>query len=218
MTENNRNYFPLNNGPQENYPELMKALESKEPQEIAEDLLISTAFGSNSKLTLADLRGISKEELKGRGLSDKEVVTVLSLLELGRRAWQQRLDKDRPVGSKQVSKMMRNRLGDEQQEHLLALYLDCQNRIIKEQVIFKGTVTKSIAEPREILSPAIRHLATAIILVHNHPSGVCTPSPNDDQLTKAMREACELVGIVLLDHIIVSRFESFSYREETDLL
>ena len=99
----------------------------------------------------------------------------------------------------------------------MAIYLNAQNQILKEQVIFKGTVNRSIAEPREVLYSALRYMATSIILVHNHPSGSVQPSRADDRATEHMREACELMGLVLLDHLIVSKSDYYSYREETDI-
>ena len=113
---------------------------------------------------------------------------------------------------------MQVELGDKKQECLVAIYLNSQNQIIHQQTIFVGTVTRSMAEPREILHYALKHLATSIILVHNHPSGVTLPSKNDDEVTKHMKEACELMGLVLLDHLIVSKNNYYSYREKTDLI
>ena len=109
-------------------------------------------------------------------------------------------------------------LGHKKQEHLVALYLNTQNQIIHQQTIFIGSATRSIAEPREILHYAIKHMATSLILVHNHPSGAVAPSRNDDHVTKLVKEACDLMGIVLLDHLIVSHSSYFSYREKTDLI
>ena len=98
------------------------------------------------------------------------------------------------------------------------LYLNTQNQIIHQQTIFIGSATRSIAEPREILHYAIKHMATSLILVHNHPSGAVAPSRNDNHVTKLVKEACDLMGIVLLDHLIVSHSNYFSYREKTDLI
>ena len=113
---------------------------------------------------------------------------------------------------------MQQELGDKKQEHLVALYLNTQNQIIHQQTIFIGSATRSIAEPREILHYALKHMATSVILVHNHPSGAVSPSRNDDHVTKLVKEACELMGIVFLDHLIVSHSDYFSYREKTDLI
>jgi len=87
-----------------------------------------------------------------------------------------------------------------------------------QQTIFIGSATRSIAEPREILHYALKHMATSVILVHNHPSGAVVPSPNDDHVTKLVKEACELMGLILLDHLIVSHSDYFSYREKTDMI
>ena len=81
-----------------------------------------------------------------------------------------------------------------------------------------GTVNRSIAEPREILHYALKHMATSIILAHNHPSGAVFPSKNDDEVTQRVLEACEVMGLTLLDHLIVSEENYYSYREETDYL
>ena len=122
------------------------------------------------------------------------------------------------LSSRKLAKKMQAELGDKKQEHLVALYLNTQNQIIHQQTIFIGSATRSIAEPREILHYAIKHMATSLILVHNHPSGAVSPSRNDDQVTKLVKDACELMGIVLLDHLIVSHSSYFSYREKTDLI
>ena len=113
---------------------------------------------------------------------------------------------------------MQQELSHKKQEHLVALYLNTQNQIIHQQTIFIGSLTRSLAEPREILHYAIKHMATSIILVHNHPSGATRPSRDDDQVTGKIKEACEMMGFVLLDHLIVGGDSYYSYREETDLI
>ena len=122
------------------------------------------------------------------------------------------------MGSQKLAQKMQQELGDMRQECLVAIYLNSQNQILHQQTIFMGTVSRSIAEPREILHYALKHLATSIILVHNHPSGPVVPSRNDDEVTQHMKEACEMMGLVLLDHLIVSKSNYYSYREETDMI
>ncbi len=80
----------------------------------------------------------------------------------------------------------------------------------------KELASMSFQELQEV--PGIKHMATSIILVHNHPSGIIHPSKNDDGVTQQMIEACNCLGIVFLDHLIVSTDDYYSYREETDLL
>ena len=91
----------------------------------------------------------------------------------------------------------------------------------------KRIQTSQVIETEQIMSSqklakmmhyAIKHMATSLILVHNHPSGIIHPSKNDDGVTQQMIEACNCLGIVFLDHLIVSTDDYYSYREETDLL
>ena len=141
------------------------------------------------------------------------------MIELGHRIHKhETLEMESILSSQKLAKKMQQELGHKKQEHLVALYLNTQNQIIHQQTIFIGSATRSIAEPREILHYAINHMATSLILVHNHPSGAVAPSRNDDHVTKLVKEACDLMGIVLLDHLIVSHSNYFSYREKTDLI
>jgi DNA repair protein RadC len=94
-------------------------------------------------------------------------------------------------------------------EHLRGLYLNSHNRIIHDEVISIGTLTTNIVHPREVFRPAIEYSAAAIVLAHNHPSGICVPSSNDIEVTKQLIEVGKTVGIRILDHIIVTK-ESFA--------
>ena len=94
----------------------------------------------------------------------------------------------------------------------MALYLNTQNQIIHQQTIFIGSATRSIAEPREssLCHQAWRPLSSWFIIILRR---AVAPSRNDDHVTKLVKEACDLMGIVLLDHLIVSHSNYFSYRE-----
>lgn len=122
------------------------------------------------------------------------------------------------MSSERLAKKMMMELGDKKQEHLVAIYLDTQNRIIEQKTIFIGTVRRSIAEPREILYYACKNMATSVIIVHNHPSGSPAPSENDLNFTEKIKRSCDTIGIVCLDHIIVGKNDYYSFREETDVL
>jgi DNA repair protein RadC len=89
-------------------------------------------------------------------------------------------------------------------EHLRGIYLDTHNRVIHDEVISIGTINSNIVHPREVFKAAIEYNAAAIILVHNHPSGVATPSASDIEVTKQIIEAGRIIGINLLDHIVVT--------------
>ena len=186
---------------------------NKTVYEIAQDLL-------GSLKSLKELASMSLQELQEvPGIGKVKAIELLAAIELGKRIQtSQVIETEQIMSSQKLAKMMQQKIGHEKQEHLLALYLNTQNQIIHQQVIFIGTVNRSIAEPREILHYAIKHMATSLILVHNHPSGIIHPSKNDDGVTQLMIEACNCLGIVFLDHLIVSTDDYYSYREETDLL
>ena len=101
-------------------------------------------------------------------------------------------------------------------EHLRGLYLNNHYKVIHDEVISIGTLDANIVHPREVFRPALEYAASAVILVHNHPSGECTPSAPDIAITGQLIKAGELIGIEMIDHIIVTkeRFASIpaSYR------
>ena len=174
----------------------------------------------NSLNSLTDLKNMTLQELQSlSGIGRIKAIELQAVIELGHRIHKhETLEMESILSSQKLAKKMQQELGDKKQEHLVALYLNTQNQIIHQQTIFIGSATRSIAEPREILHYAIKHMATSLILVHNHPSGAVAPSRNDDHVTKLVKEACDLMGIVLLDHLIVSHSSYFSYREKTDLI
>ncbi len=101
-------------------------------------------------------------------------------------------------------------------EHLRGLYLDTHHKVIHDEVLSIGTINASMVHPREVFRPAIEYGAAAVILVHNHPSGVSTPSQSDIQITEQIVTAGKVLGISLLDHVVVTRdsFTSIPVRYE----
>ena len=174
----------------------------------------------NNLSSLTDLKIMTLQELQSlSGIGRVKAIELQAMIELGHRIHKhETLEMESILSSQKLAKKMQQELGHKKQEHLVALYLNTQNQIIHQQTIFIGSATRSIAEPREILHYAIKHMATSLILVHNHPSGAVAPSRNDDHVTKLVKDACDLMGIVLLDHLIVSHSSYFSYREKTDLI
>lgn len=94
------------------------------------------------------------------------------------------------------------------------LFLDVKNRLIATEKMFKGTVSSSVVYPREIVKRAIKKDASSVILVHNHPSGDPTPSPEDRRITRDVVDALEAVDIKVLDHIIIGDNRYFSFASE----
>jgi DNA repair protein RadC len=93
------------------------------------------------------------------------------------------------------------------------VYLDAQNRVIAAEELFRGTLTQTSVYPREVLKRALAHNAAALILAHNHPSGVAEPSLQDQALTRTLAEALALVDIKVLDHFIVAPGACMSFAE-----
>lgn len=101
-----------------------------------------------------------------------------------------------------------------EQERVLLLMFDTKGALLHEQVISIGTVNQSCVSPREIFLKALEYHAVYVILMHNHPSGDVTPSPEDHMLTKRVWEAGNLLGIELMDHIIIGNQCYLSFREQ----
>lgn len=90
-------------------------------------------------------------------------------------------------------------------EQLRGLYLDTHNRVIHQEVISMGTINSNIVHPREVFRPALEYGAAGVVLAHNHPSGISTPSLADIEITKQLIQAGKIIGINLMDHIVITR-------------
>jgi len=137
---------------------------------------------------------------------------LVAAFELGRRALHHRVNRGGVFrGSAEVFDYFRLRLGALRKEVFCVLLLDAKHRKLREARISEGSLTASIVHPREVFAPAVRESAAALILVHNHPSGDPSPSPEDVELTRRLRQAGEIVGIRVLDHVIVGAEHHFSF-------
>jgi DNA repair protein RadC len=135
---------------------------------------------------------------------------IVACLEIGRRFFQTTSGKPLCIRTpQQVYEYLRD-MRDLPKEHLRGLYLNSHYHVVHEEVISVGSITASIVHPAEVFRPALERSASAVILVHNHPSGVATPSQADIEITKQLIDAGGLLGISLLDHVIVTKdaFES----------
>ncbi len=104
-------------------------------------------------------------------------------------------------------------MAEQEFESFRVLFLDAQHRLIADDVMFVGTLTQTSVYPREIVKRALRHNAAAVILSHNHPSGVSEPSRADEALTRTLQNALALVDVRILDHIIVAGTSTLSFAE-----
>jgi DNA repair protein RadC len=121
---------------------------------------------------------------------------------------------DRPVlGSwTGVIDYLRMRMAHGEVEQLRVLFLDSKNGVIEDEELQRGTVNHTAVYPREILKRALEHGATALILVHNHPSGDPTPSRADIEMTRQIRDAAEKLGVALHDHVVIARGRHASFK------
>ena len=101
-----------------------------------------------------------------------------------------------------------------EQEEVRILLLNVKSEIMAEKIISRGTVCNSLVTPREVFGPAVRSMAKAVVVVHNHPSGDSSPSADDKSITKKIAKAAAILEIQLVDHVIIGRDEFFSLKEE----
>lgn len=158
---------------------------------------------------------LSPEELRRMsGMDAFQITRMQCLLEIGRRAsLSNQATKASIDGFPDVEAYFAD-LREETQEHFCALYLTSKNGILARSTIHIGTVNMSVVGPREVFREGVRLGAASLVVVHNHPSGDPTPSPEDHQVTKKLAEVGKILDIVLLDHVIIGNPNSFSFRKK----
>jgi len=165
---------------------------------------------------LASLAAASPQELaRLPGIGPAKAAQLAATLELARRALAGSLKlKDALASPQAVRDWLRLSLGKLQHEVFVALWLDAQNRLIASEELFRGTLTQTSVYPREVVKRALAHNAGAVILAHNHPSGLAEPSRADEVLTSSLKQALALIDVKLLDHFIVTgSAEPMSFAE-----
>ena len=179
---------------------LRVGLPGKSAVGLARDLLDS--FDNN----LASLAHASTKELAHlRGIGPAKAAQLAAALELARRALASPMKiKDALASPEAVRDWLRLSLGQTPHEVFMALWLDAQNRLIASEELFRGTLTQTSVYPREVVKRALAHNAGAVILAHNHPSGLAEPSRADEVLTSSLKQALAMVDVKLLDHFIVA--------------
>jgi DNA repair protein RadC len=181
----------------------------KNAVELAKELL---RLGKNN---LNELGKITIQEMMSiKGLGKVKAITITAALELGRRR-QAALSLEKPVvkSSRDIANYLQALLRDLPHEVFAVAYLNQANRINHFEIVSKGGITGTVADPRVILKKAILEDAVSIILCHNHPSGCLQPSRPDVDLTKKIKDAAKLLDIFLFDHIIVSENGYFSFAD-----
>lgn len=164
---------------------------------------------------IKELSNISYEKLCSiKGIGSSKATTILSALELGfRLSMPQENIQNTKFNNVETVYNYFYQLTYNMQEHFYVIYLNNKNIIIKEKLLFIGTINASLVHPREIFKEAYLLDASSIICVHNHPSGFYTPSREDIDTTKRLNEVGHLLGIKLVDHIIVAHQGYYSFLE-----
>ncbi|MFA5490568.1 MAG: DNA repair protein RadC [Candidimonas sp.] len=171
-------------------------------------------FGGLRSLLCTD----SKRLMHARGLGSAKTCQLLAVKELNRRMLEEELKIGRPLNQPhRVKQFCLSQIGHLPVEHCIALYLDSQFHLIAWEEVSRGTLTQTPIYPREIIKSCLKHHAAAIILAHNHPSGVQEPSQADRSLTRHLEKALALVDVRLLDHLIVTATHAVSLAERGEL-
>ncbi len=149
-----------------------------------------------------------------KGLGPAKRAELGAVLELARRSLARRLG-ERPVfeSPTQVKDHARMRLAHLGHEVFALMFLDAQHRLIQWEEMFRGTLTQTSVYPREVLKRCLELNAAAVILLHNHPSGVAEPSRADEYLTQTLKSALAMVDVRVLDHLVVSHSQVVSFAE-----
>ena len=157
-------------------------------------------FGSLRKLLHAERRTLAAES----GIGEARLAVLQALPELARRYFEETLPIGEAIRSPaDTETFLMARLRDRPHEVFCCLYLDNRHRVLRFEELFRGTIDGTSVYPREVVKQALAVNAAAIILAHNHPSGVAEPSQADERITRRIKSALELVDIRLLDHLII---------------
>lgn len=162
-------------------------------------------------VTASPMENLMENLMKLEGIGPSKAVTIAAAIEFGRR---QNIHTGKRVSKPSDLIPFVNHYAMQEQEHFICVTLNGANEIIKIRTVSVGTINKTMVHPREVFTGAIKDMASAVILCHNHPSGNCIPSNDDIETTHRMVEAGECLGIQVLDHIIITTKGFFSLKEE----
>jgi DNA repair protein RadC len=185
---------------------LQPGMEGKDVLKISEDLL--DKFPKKKLLSL-DFKQLS--QIKGIGPS--KACLLLAAFELSKRALEVEDNCLPVINSAKTVMAQLQELRHAKKEHLVVLYLNSRNELLHKETFSSGTLNANSVHPRVVFEPALRKLATRIVIAHNHPSGDTNPSEDDIAITKRLDEAGQVLGIEMIDHMIVSQNGWTSFKE-----
>jgi len=225
------NYLNIKNWAEEDRPREKLLLKGKASLSDAEliAILIGSGTASLSAVELAkqildhinnnlnDLAKLTVKDLtKFKGIGEAKAISIVSALELGRRRKEtESAKKVKITNSGDVYNVMKSHLLDLRHEEFWVIMLNRANQVISKKLTSSGGVSGTVADPKIIFKSALEELASSVILCHNHPSGNIKPSQADINLTKKLKEAGKLLEIPVLDHIIFTDDQYFSFADES---
>lgn len=174
---------------------LQKGTKEENVVDVSNRLIAKYGVDKLSSLSLVELQSIN-------GIGPAKAMQIKACFELNKRV------KVKGTGfciksAKDVYDYAYPKLSGLDKEHFMVILLDTKNRVIKDEIVSVGTLNSSLTHPREIFKFAVKESANSVVLVHNHPSGDCTPSDEDKQITEILSKAGEIMNIKVLDHIII---------------
>jgi len=156
-----------------------------------------------------------KDLTKFKGVGEAKAISIATALEIGNRKSQQEvLERQQISSSKDAFEILQPHLSDLQTEEFWAIFLNHQNKILYKTCLFRGGIASSVADVRVIFKTALEHFSTQIIVAHNHPAGSLKPSKEDISITQKIKEAGKLLDIELLDHLVLTQNNFFSFKDE----
>lgn len=187
---------------------LRVGVRGKTAVDLARELLQS--FGSLRQLFDADAQNFCASH----GMGQAKYVQLQAVLEMSRRYLGERLRRGDPLSDPQaVRYYLSSQLRDCRAEVFACLFLDNRHRVIQYEELFRGTIDGASVHPREVVRRALHHNAAAVILAHNHPSGIAEPSQADERITQKLQAALQLIDVRVLDHFVIGdQVVSFAER------
>ncbi|MBU4016507.1 DNA repair protein RadC [Patescibacteria group bacterium] len=185
---------------------LGSGIKGKNVRQLSENII--KKFGKNFlNITVNDLLEIS-------GIGQAKALQIVSAISLVKRFYADEKSNEVIIKNSQDVLSLTYDLRDKKKEHLLCLYLNARNSLLKKEIISVGLLDKTLLHPREIFYPATELNAASAILIHNHPSGDSSPSEKDIEVVEKITQAGEIMGIPVIDFIIISTSENYSFFEK----
>jgi DNA repair protein RadC len=197
----------------------------KLPGELSDAELLTTLLGPSTAVlceglmasysNLREVAALNPSILVAHGFTTGAVTRLEVVFEVAKRYGETEWVPGQPFrGSGDIYAHFRERLAVETCELFYAVLLDNKHRKIRDVVVSKGSLTSSIVHPRDVFGQIVRHAAAAVVFVHNHPSGDPTPSKEDLEITRRLREVGDLIGVRVLDHIVIGRGRYVSFVDD----